>query len=84
MWPVLKQYMLKDNPEAADETHFMCNYCKSKIRSNKKNLGTSFYLLWQKEMRELSAGVYNVMKSSKTKPMSVSNLLNKVEASDEH
>ena len=43
-----------------------------------------FYLLWQKEMRELSAGVYNVMKSSKIKPMSVGNLLNKVEASDEH
>ena len=35
MWPALKQYMLKDNPEAADDTHFMCNYCKSKIRSNK-------------------------------------------------
>ena len=38
-----------------------------------------FYLLWQKEMRGLSAGVYKVMKSSKTKPMSVGNLVMSIE-----
>ena len=42
-----------------------------------------FYLLWQKELRELSAGVYNLLKSTRHAPMSVSTLLNCVDASDE-
>ena len=33
-------------------------------------------------MRELSAGVYNLLKSTRSQPMSVSTFLNKVEASD--
>lgn len=33
-----------------------------------------FYLLWQKEMRELSTGVYNMLKSTRTQPMSVTSL----------
>ena len=37
-----------------------------------------FYLLWQKEMRELSAGVYNLLKCTRSQPMSVSTLLNRV------
>ena len=37
-----------------------------------------FYLLWQKEMRELSAGVYNLLKA-----MSVRKLLDIIKASDE-
>ena len=42
-----------------------------------------FYLLWQKkEMRELSADVYNLLKSKRTQPMSVGSLLAKVQASD--
>ncbi len=43
-----------------------------------------FYLLWQKEMREHSAGVYNLLKSTRSQAMSVSALLNTVESSDEH
>ena len=42
-----------------------------------------FYLLWQKELRELSAGVYNLLKSTRHAPMTVSTLLNRVDASDE-
>ena len=33
-------------------------------------------------MRELSAGVYNLLKSTRSQPMSVSMFLNKVETSD--
>ena len=43
-----------------------------------------FYLLWQKEMRELSAGVYNfLLESTKRQAMSVSKLLDSIEASYE-
>ena len=42
-----------------------------------------FYLLWQKELRELSAGVYNLLKSTRHQPMSVSSLLNQVASSSE-
>ena len=42
-----------------------------------------FFLLWQKEMRELSAGIYNLLKSTRCQPMSVSMLLDKVSTSDE-
>ena len=41
-----------------------------------------FYLLWQKEMRELSAGVYNMLKSTRSQSMSVSKLLDNTDASD--
>ena len=44
-----------------------------------------FYLLWQKEMRELSAGVYNLLKQSKrAQPMTAGSLLSNVQANDEH
>ena len=43
-----------------------------------------FYLLWQKEMQELSAGVYNLLKCTRTQPMSVSTLLNRIQVFDEH
>ena len=42
-----------------------------------------FYLLWQKEMRELSSGVYNLLKSTRRQSMSVSMLLEQVNTSDE-
>ena len=42
-----------------------------------------FYLLWQKELREISAGVYNLLKSTRGRPMSVSALLHGVSTSDE-
>ena len=41
-----------------------------------------FYLLWQKEMREISAGVYNMLNRRSGQPMSVKMLLNKVDISD--
>ena len=43
-----------------------------------------FYLLWQKEMRELSAGVYNLLKTTRRHAMSVGIFLDNVEASNEH
>ena len=44
-----------------------------------------FYLLWQKEMRELSAGVYNLLKQSRsTQHMTVGSLLSNVQSNDEH
>ena len=42
-----------------------------------------FFLMWQKEMRELAAGVYNLMQSSRTAPMSVKNLLHQVQTSSD-
>ena len=42
-----------------------------------------FYLLWQKEMRELSAGIYNLLKCARSQPMTVSTLLNQVKTSDD-
>ena len=35
-------------------------------------------------MRELSSGVYNLLNSTRSKPMSVAQLLPKVQDSDEH
>ena len=43
-----------------------------------------WYLLWQKEMRELSAGVYNMLKQSRrSQPMTVRTLLSNVQANNE-
>ena len=41
-----------------------------------------FYYLWQKEMRELSSGIYNVMKSTGRNGMSVKDFLAGVDSSD--
>ena len=44
-----------------------------------------FYLLWQKEMRELSTGVYNLLKQCRVNQhMTVGTLLSNVQANDEH
>ena len=65
-----------------------CEYIKSRLLNKdsrfRKDAQYVFYLLWQKEMRELSAGVYNLLKTTRQQPMSVSKLLDSVEASDEH
>ena len=51
----------------------------------RKHAPYAFYLLWQKEMRELSAGVYNLMKkSNKIHQMTASSLLSNVQSNDEH
>ena len=42
-----------------------------------------FYLLWQKELRELSAGIYNLMKKHTQQTIPVNNFLDKVTQSDE-
>ena len=41
-----------------------------------------FYLFWQKEMRELASGVYNLLKSTKQQRMPVGAFMDKVSASD--
>ena len=65
-----------------------CEYIKLRLLNKdsrfRKYAQYVFYLLWQKEMRELSAGVYNLLKTTRQQPMSVSKLLDSVEASDEH
>ena len=37
----------------------------------RKNPESVFYYLWQKELRELSSGIYNVLKSSSRKSHTV-------------
>ena len=41
-----------------------------------------FYLLWQKEIRELKGGIYNVLNTSKFCDTTVSALLNDINNSD--
>ena len=59
-------------------------YIKSRLLNKdsrfRKDAQYVFYLLWQKEMRELSAGVYNLLKSTRRQAMSV---LDSIEVSDE-
>ena len=43
----------------------------------------AFYLLWYKELREVSAGMYNLLKSHKARPMSASSLINRRQLNDE-
>ena len=42
-----------------------------------------FYLLWQKEMREIAAGVYNLLRSTRQHSISVSEFMDRVSQSDE-
>ena len=62
-------------------------YIKSRLLNEdarfRKDAQYVFYLLWQKEMRELSAGVYNLLKSTRRQAMSVSKLLDCIDVSDE-
>ena len=43
-----------------------------------------FYLLWQKEMRELAAGVYNLMKGTRQHTLPVGDFMDRVSNSDEN
>ena len=65
-----------------------CEYIKSRLLIKdprfRKDPQYVFFLLWQKEMRKISSGVYNLLKSTRRQPMSVSALLHSVEARDEH
>ena len=63
-------------------------YVKSRLLNKdsryRKDPQYVFFLLWQKEMHEISAGVYNLLKSTRRRPMSVSTLLHGVATRDEH
>ena len=63
-------------------------YIKSRVLNKdsrfRKDAQDVFYLLWQKEMKQLSAGVYNLLKTTKQQSMSVCMLLDQVNTSDEH
>ena len=63
-------------------------YIKSRVLNKdsrfRKDAQYVFYLLWQKEMKQLSAGVYNLLKTTKMQSMSVRMLLDQVNTSDEH
>ena len=41
-----------------------------------------FYLLWQKEMREIAAGVYNVLKSTQQQAMPVGEFMDRLSSKD--
>ena len=62
-------------------------YIKSRLLNKdsrfRKDPQYVFYLLWQKELRELAAGVYNVLQSNVGNPRSVHELLRNVNVSDE-
>ena len=62
-------------------------YAKSRLLNKdsrfRKDAQYVFYLLWKKELRELSAGIYNMMKNTRRQSTSVSTLLNQVACSDE-
>ena len=63
-------------------------YIKSRLLNKdsrfRKDPQYVFYLLWQKELRQLSAGVYNLLKTTRQQSVSVSMLLDQVNTSDEH
>ena len=62
-------------------------YIKSRLLNKdsrfRKDPQYVFYLLWQKELRELAAGVYNVLQSNVGNPRSIYELLHNVNVSDE-
>ena len=62
-------------------------YAKSRLLNKdshfRKDAQYVFYRLWKKELRELSAGIYNMMKNTRRQSTSVSTLLNQVACSDE-
>ena len=70
------------------EFHPHTEYIKSRLLNKdsrfRKDAQYVFYLLWQKEMRQLSAGVYNLLKTTRQQSVSVSMLLDQVNTSDEH
>ena len=63
-----------------------CEYVKSRLLNKdsrfRKNPEFVFYYLWQKELRELSSGIYNVLKTTGKHGMSVKDFLNGVDSSN--
>ena len=64
-----------------------CEYIKSRLLNKdsrfRKDPQYVFYLLWQKELRELAAGVYNVLQANVGNARSVHELLHNMNVSDE-
>ena len=63
-----------------------CEYVKSRLLNKdsrfRKNPEFVFYYLWQKELRELSSGIYNVLKATGKHGMSVKDFLDGVDCSN--
>ena len=61
-------------------------YLKSRLMNSdsrfRKNAEFVFYYLWQRELRELSAGIYNALNSTSRKHLSVQQFVNGVNSSD--
>ena len=61
-------------------------YIKSRLLNKdsrfRKNPEIVFYYLWQKELRELSSGIYNVLKTTGKHGMSVKDFLKEVDSSN--
>ena len=61
-------------------------YVKSQLLNKdsrfRKNAEFVFYYLWQKELRELAAGVYNVLSSCGRKDLTVKQFLDNIDRSD--
>ena len=77
----------KYHPREVKISHSEFDKCRllNKDSRFRKDPQYVFYLLWQKEMRELSAGVYNLLKQSRVNQrITVGTLLSNVEANDEH
>ena len=67
---------------------FHSEYIKSRLLNKdsrfRKDPRYILYLLWHKEMREISAGVYNILKSHNARAMSAGNMMRKLEVNDQH
>ena len=61
-------------------------YLKSQLLNNdsrfRKNAEFVFYYLWQKELRELSAGIYNVLNSTNRRNLCVKQFIDGINDSD--
>ena len=72
----------RDKPVSASE------YTKSRLLNKdsrfRKDPQYVFFLLWQQEMRQISAGIYNVLKSTSKGKMPVHEFLARVSKSDEN
>ena len=62
-------------------------YAKSRLLNKdsrfRKNDQYVFFLLWQKEMREISAGIYNMLKSTRQQAMPVGEFVDRVSSCDQ-
>ena len=86
-FPVLFPYKRFGELHPRKEKLSNSKYIKSRLYNKESRFRKDphvFYLLWQKEMREISSGVYNLLKSCRKPSVSVGMLLEQVNSSDEH